>query len=150
MISSVLLMTGQWPHQEFREYLRALMNNAGIADYAELSRLTGLNQSLFSNWRKGQTQPSQQSLRKIAPTLGVSPAKLYIAAGLSGAEELDLSSQPDLRVIPREFQDLIELYDGLSADQQSYARRSVAHLVAGLRAEIGTSKNQPVRRRRPA
>lgn len=125
-----------WPVEEFREYLLACMDRAGVTDYAELSRTTGVSQTQLSNWRYGKSQPSQASLKKIAPVLGIAPVNLYIAAGVNDSEELELSHAPDLRVGPREFQDLAELWDtDLTDEQRSFLRRSVGTLVAGLRAE---------------
>lgn len=145
-----------WPVEEFQAYLLACMERAGIADYAVLSRMTGVSQTQLSNWRYGKSQPSQPSLKKIAPALGVAPVNLYIAAGVNDSEELELSSRPDLRVGPREFQDLAELWDDprLTDEQRSFVRRSVGTLVAGLSSELpkrdGTAKNHPSGGRRTA
>lgn len=144
-----------WPVEEFREYLLACMKRAEIADFAELSRLTGVSQTQLSNWRYGKSQPSQGSLKKIAPALGVAPVNLYIAAGVNDHAELELAHEPDLRVGPAEFRDLAELWDDhLTDEQRSFVRRSIATLVAGLRAELpkgrGTTKDQPSGGRRTA
>ena len=142
--------------EEFREYLLACMKRAEISDFAELSRLTGVSQTQLSNWRYGKSQPSQPSLRKIAPILGIAPVNLYIAAGVNDTEELELDRAPDLRVGPAEFQDLAELWDDprLTDEQRSFLRRSIATLVAGLRAELpkhrGPAKDHPSGGRRTA
>lgn len=145
-----------WPVDEFREYLRALMDERRIPDYAELSRLSGVNQWQFSQWNRGLAQPSVKSLRKVAPILGVQPVALFIAAGLNDAEELELTQGPDLKVGPAEFRDLAELWDDprLTDDQRSFIRSAVANLVAGLRAGLVNSpaaeQNSPSGRRRTA
>lgn len=142
-----------WPYREFGAYLRQLMAEARpapIANSAELSRLTGINESLFSRWRSGQVQPGTESLRKVATVLGIAPVRLFIAAGLTDEQELNLTASPDLTVLPAELRELIELWPELSDDQQKYARRFLATLMAGLRAELGKSKNSPPSRRRPA
>lgn len=142
--------------EEFRDYLLACMKRAEVDDYAELSRLTGVSQTQLSNWRYGKSQPSQASLKKIAPVLGVSPMNLYIAAGVNESDEFELAQSPDLRVGPKEFQDLAELWDDsrLSDDQRSFLRRSVTTLVAGLRAElpneVRSKKDRPSGGRRTA
>jgi transcriptional regulator with XRE-family HTH domain len=150
MISTVLHMTGAWQYVEFGDYLRLLMREAGIKDFAELSRLTSLNQSLFSNWRRGQTRPSHESLRKIAPVLNVAPVKLYMAAGLADADEMDLGRQVDMTVLPAEIRELIDLWPRLSADQEAYARRFLTTITTGLRAELDIPKNKLSTRSRPA
>lgn len=146
----------QWPAEEFREYLLALMREKRIANYAELSRLSGVSQWQFSQWNRGLAQPSAKSLRKVAPVVGVQPVNLFIAAGLNEADELELDQGPDLRVGPREFVELAELWDDprLTDEQRSFVRRSVATLVAGLRAELPVqgrpAKDRPSGGRRTA
>ena len=137
-VSSLPAMAKAWPVAEFQEYLRACMDAAGIPDFAELSRRSGVGQWQFSTWKQGKNQPSAASLRRLAPTLNVSPVKLYLAAGVNDAEELDLSGQVDLTVLPAELREFIALYldQRLTEDQRAYARRAVAHLTAGLRAEL--------------
>ena len=127
-----------------------LMTAAHISDFAELSRLSGVSQTQLSNWRRGLAQPSKESLKRIAPTLGVQPVRLYLAAGVNDAEELDLSGQVDFTVLPAEIKDFIALYldGGLTADQQRYARQTVSYLTAGLRAELANSPGKPSGRRR--
>jgi len=100
-----------WPAEEFREYLRALMDRAGIADYAELSRRSGVSQTQFSHWRRGNAQPSRESLAKIAPVLGAPTVNLWLAAGLAGVDQLNLSDTPDLRVLPAEFLEDVRAID---------------------------------------
>lgn len=149
-------MPKEWPHEDFREYVAALMREQGIADYAELSRRSGVGQWQLSQWNRGLAQPSMKSLRRLAPALGVSPVKLFIAAGLHDSAELELGDEPDLRVGPAEFQDLAELWDDprLTDEQRSFVRRSVATLAAGLRAELpnsgATRKDRPSGGRRTA
>ncbi len=124
------------------------MTEAGIPDFAELSRLSGVSQTQFSNWRRGLSQPSRESLKRIAGHLKVSPVKLFIGAGIDNAGELGLTGELDLRVVPGEIRALIELHEDprLSDEQRSFLRRSVANLVAGLRAELAAVK--PSGRRR--
>lgn len=142
-----------WPIEEFNAYLRSLMDNAQIADYAELSRLTGVSQTQFSNWRRGLTQPGRRSLKRIAPALGLrSPVTLYLAAGLDEQEDLELESQPDFTVLPKPFQDLVEVYEQLKAlGLEDMALSSIRVVVAGLKAELQERRaDQPTRRRRKA
>jgi len=141
-----------WPYEEFREYLRRLMDETRprIPDFAELSRLTGINQSLFSRWRSGQVQPGVDSLRKVAAALNVQPVRLYLAAGLTDAAELGLAGEVDMTVVPAEIRELIALYldARLSDEQRTYVRRIVADVSAGLRAELAAPPARPSGRRR--
>lgn len=148
--SSFLGVPPNWPVDEFAIYLRGLMTEAGIPDFAELSRVAGVSQTQFSNWRQGKAQPSRESLKRIAPVLKVSPVKLFIAAGIDNADELDLVGEVDLRIVPAEIRALIELYEDprLSDEQRSYVRRIVADVSAGLRAELAKSQIRPPGRRK--
>lgn len=130
-----------WPREDFVEYLSALMRRAGIADYATLSRLSGVSQSQLSNWHNDKAQPSQASLKKIAPHLGVKPGNLYIVAGINDADEFDSRQADDYLVGPSEVGDLVELWNDprLNDDQRSFIRRSISTLVSGLRAELPKS-----------
>jgi transcriptional regulator with XRE-family HTH domain len=134
-----------WPFEEFREYLRALMDRAGIADYAELSRLTNVSQTQFSNWRRGLSQPSRQALQKIAPVLGLNgPANLYVAAGLVVQEDLQVTAHLDFTVLPRVFDDLRDVYEQMKdIGQGEVVLSSIRVLVAGLRAQLPSTGTHP-------
>lgn len=126
------------------------MTAAHISDYAELSRRSGVSETQLSNWRRGLAQPSRESLKRIAPVLAVQPVKLYLAAAINDVEELDLTGQVDLTVLPEEIRDFIALYldPRLTDDQRRYARQTVAYIASGLRAELVKSQVKPPGRRR--
>lgn len=142
-----------WPAEEFRAYLRALMDMAGIADYAELSRLADVSQTQMSLWRRGLAQPKQESLSKIASVLGVAPVKLWYQAGLISMDDLNMADAPDLRVLPPEIRELIELLiaswedSRLGPEGRDFMRRSLAAYIAGLRAEWLPEQRPSGRRR---
>lgn len=139
-------MPAQWPVSEFNEYLERLMDAADIKDRAELSRLAGLNQTQLSAWRKGISQPSWGSLKKIAPVLRVPARNLAYMAAL--ADEETLQGPVDITVIPAEIQELIDLYhDGrVTDDEREMLRRHVAVLVAGVRSRFAATKPRRVRK----
>lgn len=139
-----------WPYREFMEYLRVLMDAARIADDVQLYQRADVAQSVFSRWKRGESQPSRANLRKLAAVLDVPAAKLFAAAGLMGADELDVTAgMIDPATLPAELRDLIDLYlSHLNDDQRSYARRAVAHLTAGLRDEVARAQDKPIKRRR--
>lgn len=142
-----------WPVEEFREYLRALMDAAGIPDYAELSRLTTVSQTQFSNWRRGISQPSRPALKKIAPALGLnSPVMLYIAAGLDEQRDLQLEARPDFTVLPKPLEELLEVYRQLKElGLEEMALSSIRVVVAGLRAQLpDAQRGRPTGQRRRA
>lgn len=139
-----------WPYREFAAYLRALMHAANIPDHVELYRASGVAQSVFSRWDRGESRPGPDNLRKVAAALGVPVAKLFVAAGLMSADELDMTEEIDMATVPAEIRDLIQVYldDRMTEDQRSYARRAAAYLAAGLRAELAKSQVKPPGRRR--
>jgi transcriptional regulator with XRE-family HTH domain len=125
-----------WPYETFAKYLRKLMEAQGIADYAELSRLSGVNQTNLSNWRRGLARPSHDALRSIAGTLRVKPVLLWIQAGLVEPADLDLSEQPRFDVLPAPVRELVELVDDphLPDDARTQILDTVSVLVSGFRA----------------
>jgi transcriptional regulator with XRE-family HTH domain len=135
---NVFYMPTTWPVEEFVAYLRALMSEANISDYAELSRLSGVSQTQFSNWRKGTSRPSRESLSKIAKVLDVKPVNLWLTAGIADKDDLDLAEQPDLAVLPRELLDLINLWrtDALTDQEREFLRTSIAALISGIRNDV--------------
>jgi transcriptional regulator with XRE-family HTH domain len=139
-----------WPYREFMEYLRALMNAAGIADDVQLYQQADVAQSVFSRWKRGESQPGRANLRKLAAVLNVPAAKLFAAAGLMGADELDVTTgMIDPATIPAELRELIDLYlTRLTDEQRTYVRRVVADVSAGLRAELAAPPARPSGRRR--
>lgn len=150
---TVTYVPTSWPVDEFRDYLRALMHAAGIADYAELSRLSGVSQTQFSNWRRGLSQPSRQALKRLVEPLGLrSPVMLYLAAGIDQHEDLELAAAPDFTVLPAPFHELLQVYEELKAiGQEDVALSSVRVLADGLRAQLrGVQAGQPSSRRRRA
>lgn len=143
-----------WPFEDFGAYMRALMDAAGIANYAELSRLTGVSQHQFSNWRRGIAQPSRANLKRIFDVLGLkSPVTLYVAAGLDTTEDLALEATPDFTVLPKPFHDLREVYERMEAiGRGDKVLESIETLVLGLRAQLSQidqgRKGHPSGRRR--
>lgn len=136
--------------QDFNNFVDELMKREGIATDAELARLASIPSSVISRWRSGQMQPSRDNLRKLAAPLNVPPVLLWISAGLAKAEEMDLSGQVDLTVLPTELDDLIALYrdERATDDDRAYLRRSVTGLINNVRADIASREVPPPKRGR--
>lgn len=105
---SKLIGRPKWPYQEFNGYLKTKMQVKGIRTPAELSRLSGVREGQLSNWRSGKNQPTKESLRKLAPVLGVPVLALEVAAGITAPEEIDI--QPDDRVWPAQLERAMDAY----------------------------------------
>ena len=147
---TVFCMASRWPYEQFAEYLRALMAEAGIPDYAELSRLSGVNQTQFSNWRRGISRPSRESLAKVAPVLRVPTANLVTVAGLAddGDEPTEEIRRP--AALPAELVELLELWrdERLDDEQRRALLAAVAFTVGGVRAQLERPAGRPIGRRR--
>lgn len=138
-----------WPFEDFAAYVDALRERARIGTDAELARRSGIASSVISRWRSGQMQPSRENLAKLAEALGVKPVQLWVAAGLAHPDEMDLSGEIDLRVLPREIQDLADIYRDprLSGAGRESLRHHLQLLIAGLRAQL--DDDPPVVVKRP-
>lgn len=149
-VASVTFMAKSWPVETFIQHLRQLMDREGVADYAELSRLSGVSQTQFSNWRKGTHQPSQESLDRIAPVLHTTQSSLYIAAGLLSPDHLGAPDDYKPTVLPREILDLIALYESMTTDAgRRYIREHIDFALRGLKASAPEpEQTQPRPRRR--
>jgi transcriptional regulator with XRE-family HTH domain len=78
-----------WP-----DYLMAAMKSAQNITPADLSRLSGVNQSQISRWLRGIGQPSLDNLRKIQPVLRVPMLALLVASGHISKDEARLRDLP--------------------------------------------------------
>lgn len=150
---TVFCVAARWPYEEFGTYLRALMAEAGIPDYAELSRLSGVNQTQLSNWRRGLSRPSRESLAKVARALGVPTANLVMVAGLADDGDEVTEESPRPAKLPPELVDLLELWrdDRLSDEQRMALLTFVSLTVDGVRAQLGKAppgRGRPIGRRR--
>jgi transcriptional regulator with XRE-family HTH domain len=138
-----------WPADDFRDYLDEKMRDAGLPRAADLAAAAGIDASVISKWRRGIQQPSRKNLKAIAPALRVAPVMLYIAAGLDQAEDLDVNA--DAEGWPPQFHDLRTLYERLdAAGRGDAARRDLARMVAGWRAELDEPESGPPNSRRRA
>lgn len=117
---------------DFGLYLRKLMDAKGFDTDADLSRATGIDSSMISKWWSG-TQPSIDSLRKVAPRLGVRLGDLMVHAGLATPDELGMTAPPPPPPPPSPRDPLIRkiaaalVDDGVPEDERSRLRRGVQH-----------------------
>lgn len=57
------------------QYFEELRDSKGVKN-ADVAKATGLNATLFSEWKKGKAQPKADKLQKIADYFGVSIERL--------------------------------------------------------------------------
>lgn len=139
-VSSLVCVPTNWPRQSFLDHLAALRDREAIKDPTTMMRLAGLDPSMHTNWQKG-AQPTTASLDKLAPVLRVPANMLYISAGRLRPRDLDAPTDPNMMVLPREFEDLIELYrSSADADARRMIREQIGVAVRGLRAILTDSR----------
>lgn len=85
----------------------------------DLAREIGISQSSVSDWARGVAQPSHEWIAKIADALGL--PVLWVYAGLIG-------ESPDVNLTEEEAS-LLNLYRGMTPDNQATARSMVQALV---------------------
>lgn len=87
-----------------------LAQKHGVTAY-QISKVTGLSQSLFSDWKKGKSTPKQDKLKKIADYFGVSVD--YLMTG----EEKE-KTPPVGEILTEGEQELLNLYRMVPEDKQ--------------------------------
>lgn len=100
--------------QDFGDYLTQAMAAAGLSQ-ADLKRLTGISDSLISKWRTGQSVPSVENLRLLAPAFGVTTRDLVVRAGHMLPEEVGLEEPPAPPTPPAR---MATLQDDIKADPE--------------------------------
>lgn len=141
-----------WPFREFSEYLTAARDAAGIRNDRELGERADIYPSLISRWRSGEQRPSRVKLRGVSEALGVPLVNLEIMAGLATAAELGLDAAPDVRIIPAEVRDLLDVLadDRVTEGERKLALSHVSVIAAGMRARLdaeGEEGSRPAVRR---
>lgn len=135
-----LSRVGEWSHVQFGEYLDAVMRAKGIRNDADLAQRAGFKQTQVSNWRRGKARPSPTLLDRLAQALDVPARNLYSLAGYNPGDDM---SNVDLKVVPPEIQELVDLYhdpdltDGDRATLLQHAKLT----VTGLRALLGDHRS---------
>lgn len=88
---------GQEAARELRAYILNAAANAdvGINSVADLSRATGIKQSVFSKWFSGTEQPSVRSLQKLAPVIKAPLRDLLVLACRVSEADLAMTGPPE-------------------------------------------------------
>jgi transcriptional regulator with XRE-family HTH domain len=120
----------------------------GAADLsnADLSRLTGLADSLISKWRAGRAVPTIPNLRLVAPALRVAPMELFVRAGHILPEEAGMTEMPEPPEAPTTPEDEIMAQDWLPAE----AKAAMVTLLGELRVSHERRTGRSTRGRRAA
>jgi transcriptional regulator with XRE-family HTH domain len=129
----VLLVSKTRRISEFGAYLHQLMDACGFVTDADLGRAAGIDGSLLSKWRSGSAQPDIDSLRKLAPHLGVRLGDLLVSSGRATAEELGMAGKPPPLPPVRRQEPLVRRVadaladEAIPTDERDRLRRGVQH-----------------------
>lgn len=106
---------------------------------SDVSKATGINQTVFSEWKKGKSNPKIDKLQKIAEYFGVSVD--YLTSGKE-YNEIKLTEK-DERDIAKKLNDTLmqlESCDGLMFDGEPLDEQSKELLKVSLESAIRTAK----------
>lgn len=136
-----------WPRESFLDFIEALWKREGFKHKAEMMRAANIDPSVHTNWGNG-AQPTTDSLDKLARVLNVPATTLYVAAGRLSPGQLEGSPQDGQPILPREFQELTDLYLGANAPGRDLIRQQVSIIVRGLSAVLAEDPSEPRPKRR--
>lgn len=145
-----------WPHAEFVAWLDATKERFRLTADAHLAERLGIGRTLIVNWRRGVQRPSWEILVDVAHALGEDVRPLWVLAGLVSREDVGLVDETDhgaLQALPREIQQLIEVYADrrMDVDDRAAILRAVRMVYQGVLADLSERERpaaaRPARRR---
>lgn len=106
------------------EIFEQLVKRKGVK-VADVARATGINQAVFSEWKKGKSTPKADKKQKIADYFGV-PLDYLVSGRESDLSESTLSTK-DERDISKQLNDALEklsssdalMFDGEALDDET-------------------------------
>jgi transcriptional regulator with XRE-family HTH domain len=128
---------------EFDEYLAELIA-VHYSSPGDLARHAGVSEGILSRWANGVRGLSHETLRKIAPFLGVTYGDLLVKAGLATPEEFPSRVPPP---VPRRYaKELVEIQDFYEDERTSVKaeKRLRRRLRFELSVEIDLRDGAPV------
>ena len=88
------------------EVFEQLLQKYGITAY-KVSKVTGITQSTFSDWKRGRSTPKTDNMKKIADYFGVSVE--YLMTGIEEPKEKEITLTPkDERDIAKDLNSIME------------------------------------------
>lgn len=117
----------------FYDNLIKICNARGISPSAAIAE-AGINKSAGTRWKSGK-KPTAANVQKLADYFGISKEEL------TGTERVEISTglrprhilrdaEPEKAARPREGDALLDVYQGLSAENQRKAREYIEMLLA--------------------
>lgn len=112
---------------------------------ADVTRATGINQTVFSEWKKGKSKPNTEKLIKIADFFGVSVEYLVTGKEPKGNEKVEMSrkAQKDIMDILSETEQMLK-QDGLMFEGKPATQEAIDSVISAMRVgmEIAKEKNK--------
>lgn len=108
---------------------------------ADVARATGINQTVFSEWKKGKSNPKTDKLQLIADYFGKSVD--YLITGKESEEKEPVLTTKDERDIAKKLSstiDQLEAGDGLMFDGEALDAETKELLKISLENAIRTAK----------
>lgn len=99
------------------------MADQGFETNMDLSRATGIDNTVISRWRNGETVPQLDQLRKLEKALDTKLLELMVRAGHLTQQEADLKVISPTTPVARPIDPTRVLPDDLTADQIAEIRR---------------------------
>ncbi|MEV7267110.1 hypothetical protein AB0N38_26460 [Micromonospora aurantiaca] len=125
-------MSREWDHDKFRLYvLRAALRAHVAEDRAGIAAATGIDSGLLGRYFRGEVQPGEGNLEKIAAAIpGASMKDLRILSGRARPEEYEQTDSPDLPTVAHPKARLVDRLLG-DASPLPPAERDVLETMLG-------------------
>lgn len=112
---------------------------------ADVTRATGINQTVFSEWKKGKSKPNTEKLLKIADFFGVSVEYLVTGKEPEKYEKVEMNhkTQKDIISILSDTEQMLK-QDGLMFDGKPASQEAIDSVLSAMRVgmEIAKEKNK--------
>lgn len=148
-VGVALTDTDRRRRRQFAAYFKEAMRVAnyvrpnGEPDVPALARMSGVHDSLLRRWIQEDGDPSLENLRKVAPSLGLVPRDLWVAAEIVAPGEVGMEGEPEKPTAPPSPEDRIMADDILDDADKAV----LIHTLHALR-ERRKNPEEPRRRKR--
>jgi transcriptional regulator with XRE-family HTH domain len=122
------------------EIFELLLKQSGYKA-ADISRATGISQTVFSEWKKGKSSPKADKIQLIADFFGVRFE--YLNSGIISGNQSDVLTSKDERDIAKKLNstiDQLDAQDGLMFDGEALDDETKELLKISLENAIRTAK----------
>lgn len=103
-------VSSEWDHDKFRLYvLRAALRAHVAEDRAGIAAVTGIDSGLLGRYFRGEVQPGEKNLEKIAAAIpGTTMKDLRILSGRAKPQEYEQSDGPEMPIVAHHWARLVD------------------------------------------